>query len=142
MHTKKTKQSGFTLIELLIVIIIIGILAAIAFVAYTGSQQKAHKATAQSELSEMQNKLSEYNADQGNYPTTQSTFATWLSSSDGGNNTTLSGLLTATPAGYTYTASPASCDDSTTACTGYSLVASASNLNFGTSPTNDITVQN
>jgi type IV pilus assembly protein PilE len=139
MHVKKNKQSGFTLIELLIVIIIIGILAAIAFVAYTGSQQKAHKASAQSELSEMQNKLSEYNADNGYFPTTQSVFATWLTSSDGGNNTTISGLLTASPSGYTYTATPASCDNSATTCTGYSITASASNLDF---TGGDITVQN
>lgn len=122
---KKVNSKGFTLIELLIVIIIIGILAAIAFVAYSGSQNKAHQAAAQSTLAEVKNKLAEYNADNGNYPTTQSAFNTWLASSTGGNNTTLSTTFT-TGNGYTYAPSPSGCDNSTTQCSGFTLTAAAS----------------
>jgi type II secretion system protein G len=135
---KKLNSKGFTLIELLIVIIIIGILAAIAFVAYSGSQNKAHKADAQSTLAEIRNKLGEYNADNGNYPDTQSDLNTWLSSSDGGNNSTLAGKFTTTN-GYTYTAS--GCDGSNTNCTGYSATA-AGTIFGGASPADDITVTN
>ncbi|HXH26383.1 MAG TPA: type IV pilin protein [Candidatus Acidoferrum sp.] len=134
------KVAGFTLIELLIVIIIIGILAAIAFVAYSGAQNKAHKADAQSTLAEVRNKLGEYNANSSNYPTTQAAFNTWLASSTGGNNTTLSTKFV-TGNGYTYTATPSGCDNSATPCTGYSAVA-AGTIFGGTSPTDDITVTN
>lgn len=121
---KKLDSKGFTLIELLIVIIIIGILAAIAFVAYSGSQTKAHQATAQETVSQARNKLGEYNADNGYYPKDQATFTTWLNdtSSTGGSSPSLATSLT-TANGYTYTASPASCDNSATNCTGYSITA-------------------
>jgi type IV pilus assembly protein PilE len=134
--TQKNKSAGFTLIELLIVIIIIGILAAIAFVAYSGSQNKAKKADAQSTLSQSRSKLAEYNSDQGYYPAAKSDFTTWLSSSDGGNNSSLSTKLGASD--YTYTASPSGCDNgSGGSCTGYSLKAAGS-LFSGS----DITVTN
>jgi len=136
MQRKKSKSAGFTLIELLIVIIIIGILAAIAFVAYTGSQNKAKKAGAEATLSQVRSKLAEYNSDQGYYPVSQATFNTWLGSSSGGNNTTLSGKFT-TGNGYTYTASPSGCDNSATPCSGYSATA-AGTIFSGT----DITVTN
>lgn len=123
---KKLGSKGFTLIELLIVIIIIGILAAIAFVAYSGSQTKAHQADAESTVAQAKNKLQEYDASNGNYPTDQASFNTWLGSADGGNNTTFAGNFT-TAKGYTYTASPTGCDNSTTACSGYTVVAAKAN---------------
>lgn len=139
--TKMNKDSkGFTLIELLIVIIIIGILAAIAFVAYSGSQNKAHKADAQSTLSQMRSKLGEYNADKGNYPASQSAFKTWLESSDGGNNSGMGAKL-ASGTGYTYAANdgatptPGTCDNSTTQCSGYLLTADKSIFNGDTNLT-------
>ena len=125
---KRLDSRGFTLIELLIVIIIIGILAAIAFVAYNGSQNKAKYAGAQSTLAETQSKLAEYNADNGNYPATQAALDTWLASSAGGNNTTLSTTFT-TANGYTYApnnGSGGSCDDVTTQCSGFTLTANDS----------------
>jgi len=136
---KKLSSKGFTLIELLIVIIIIGILAAIAFVAYSGSQTKAHQADAQSSVEEARNKLGEYNADNGYYPDTQSTFTTWLNdtTSNGGDSPSLSTTLT-TANGYTYTASPSGCDNSTTNCTGYTITAD--HTKFGGS--SDITATN
>ena len=137
--TKMNKDSkGFTLIELLIVIIIIGILAAIAFVAYSGSQNKAHKADAQSTLSQMRSKLGEYNADKGYYPASQTEFQTWLKSADGGNNTGMGDKLNS-GTGYTYQATPPSCDNATsTPCSGYSITAAKSLF----SGTDDIVVTN
>lgn len=138
--SKKLDARGFTLIELLIVIIIIGILSAIAFVTYSGSQNKAHKAAAQSTLAEVSSKLAEYNSDNSNYPTTQSAFDTWLQSSTGGNNNTLSNTFTSAN-GYTYTPTPSGCDDSATPCTGYTATA-AGTIFGGTSPADDISVTN
>lgn len=135
---KQSNEQGFTLIELLIVIIIIGILAAIAFVAYSGAQNKANKAAAQSTLSEVRSKLAEYNSDNGYYPATQAAFDTWLGSSSGGNNTTLSGTFSGT--GYGYTASPSGCDNSATPCSGYSATADGSL--FGGTSADTITVTN
>ncbi|HVA11507.1 MAG TPA: prepilin-type N-terminal cleavage/methylation domain-containing protein [Candidatus Dormibacteraeota bacterium] len=131
---KKLNSKGFTLIELLIVIIIIGILAAIAFIAYSGSQNKAHKADAQSTLGEVRNKLGEYNANHSSYPATLGDADNWINSSEGGNNATLAGKFTAANS-YTYSVTPSGCGDTvasggaitagTTACTGYSLTAAA-----------------
>lgn len=137
---KKLNSSGFTLIELLIVIIIIGILAAIAFVAYTGSQNKAHKADAQSTLAEVKNKLGEYNADNSNYPLTIGDVDTWLASSAGGNNTSLSTKFT-NANGYVYAPSPTGCDNSTTPCNGFTLTAKGTNFG-GNTPADDITTTN
>ena len=142
MHVRKMKKlnsKGFTLIELLIVIIIIGILAAIAFVAYSGSQTKAHQATAQSSVEEARNKLGEYNADNGNYPASQATFNTWLNdtSSNGGASPSLATTFT-TGNGYTYTPGPSGCDNSATNCSSYSIAAD--HTKFGGS--SDITATN
>ncbi len=137
---KKSNSAGFTLIELLIVIIIIGILAAIAFVAYSGSQNKAHKADAQSTLSEVRNKLGEYNADNSNYPVNIAGVDAWMASSAGGNNTTLSTKFVAPD--YTYTATPSGCDNGAGGdCTGYTAVAKGT-IFGGASPADDITVTN
>lgn len=134
----KKNQKGFTLIEMLIVIIIIGILAAIAFVAYSGSQNKAKKASAQSTLSEVRAKLGEYNAGNGYYPADMPTFDTWLASSSGGNNSTLSASFVAAN-NYTYTAS--GCDSTGNNCTGYTATAKGT-IWGGNTPADDITVTN
>lgn len=131
---KKINSSGFTLIELLIVIIIIGILAAIAFVAYSGATSKAHKASAQSTLAEVKNKMGEYYSNSNTYPATISDADNWIASSAGGNNTTMAASFTAAN-GFSYTVTPTGCGDTvasggaittgTTACSGYSITAAA-----------------
>lgn len=146
---KKFRQPdsrGFTLIELLIVIIIIGILAAIAFVAYGSATSKAHKASAQSTVAQVKEKLSVYYADNSTYPATKTDFDNWLTSTNGGNSPALATTFGG-DVGYTYTVSPTSCGDTvtlsgststittgSTACTGFSLdangSASGSNLGF------------
>lgn len=130
MRSQKLKSAGFTLIELLIVIIIIGILAAIAFVAYSGSQNKAHKASAQSTLAEVKNKLAEYNADHSSYPATMSDAENWLGGSEGGNNTSLVSTLTSGGSSYTY--QPTNSDG--TACTTGDTVASGGAVTAGSAP--------
>ena len=136
MHIKKLNKNedGFTLIELLIVIIIIGILAAIAFIAFNGTQNKAHKASAQSTLSEVKDKLAEYNADHSSYPQDFASVDNWLSSSEGGNNSTLGTTFTQANS-YNYSVTPTGCGDTvasggtvtanTPACTGFTLTADA-----------------
>ena len=147
---KNLNSKGFTLIELLIVIIIIGILAAIAFVAYSGAQNKAHKASAQSTLSEAKNKLGEYYADHSTYPATIGDFDNWLNSAEGGNNSSLSGTFT-TANNYTYSVTASGCGDTvasggaittgSSACTGFSITAKGT-IWGGNSPADDITVTN
>lgn len=147
---KKLDSKGFTLIELLIVIIIIGILAAIAFVAYSGAQNKAHKANAQSVLSEVRSKMGEYYAANSSYPATIGDFDNWLSSSDGGNNSTLATSFTAAN-NYTYSVTASGCGDTvasggaittgSSACTGYSITAKGT-IWGGATPADDITVTN
>lgn len=148
---KKLDSKGFTLIELLIVIIIIGILAAIAFVAYSGAQNKAHKASAQSTLSEVRAKLGEYYASNSSYPATIGDFDNWLSSSNGGNNSTLAGTFTAAN-NYKYATNPTTgCGDTVAsggaitagaaACNGYTVTALGT-IWGGTTPGDDITVTN
>ncbi|MGH7237884.1 MAG: prepilin-type N-terminal cleavage/methylation domain-containing protein [Candidatus Saccharimonadales bacterium] len=148
MKTKKSNSAGFTLIELLIVIIIIGILAAIAFVAYSGSQNKAHKAAAQSNLATARTSLGSYEADNSSFPATIGDFDNWLNSPAGSNNKTFASAFVAP---YTYSVTPSGCGDTvavggaitanTSQCTGYSLVAPGT-LFGGASPANDITVTN
>lgn len=139
--TKMNKDSkGFTLIELLIVIIIIGILAAIAFVAYSGSQNKAHKADAQSTLSQVRTKLGEYNANNGNYPTNKAALQTWVESADGGKNQSLSDKLD--DAGYTYSGTPAGCDNTSVTCDGYTATAKGTLFGGQDNTTDNITVHN
>ncbi len=147
---KKLNSKGFTLIELLIVIIIIGILAAIAFVAYSGAQNKAHKASAQSTLSEVKNKLGEYYADHNTYPATIGDVDNWLNSSEGGNNSSLSTTFTSAN-NYTYSVTASGCGDTvasggaitagSSACTGFSAVAKGT-IWGGATPADDITVTN
>lgn len=137
---KKINSRGFTLIELLIVIIIIGILAAIAFVAYSGATNKAHKASAESTLAEVKNKMGEYYADNNSYPAAGLSGATttnvdnWLNSSAGGNNLAMSQSFTDAN-GFVYVVTPTNCGDTvasggaittgSTACSGYTLTADA-----------------
>jgi prepilin-type N-terminal cleavage/methylation domain-containing protein len=135
---KKLNNKGFTLIELLIVIIIIGILAAIAFVAFSSSTKKAHKADAQSTVASVKTKLGEYSTDNdGNFPVDKTAVVAYLNDTSGGNSPDLATTLGDT--GYSYAASPANCDNTTTACSGFTITASASALGFN-SP--DVTATN
>jgi type IV pilus assembly protein PilE len=61
------KKQGFTLMEVLIVVAIIGILAAIAIPSYSYHVRKGHRASAQSYMTDIATKQSQYLLDARTY---------------------------------------------------------------------------
>ena len=121
---KKFNQSGFTIVELLIVIVIIGILATIGFVSFANAQNRAKKSKAEATISQVKSKLGEHFAENNNYPVDKSAVVTYLNANGGSTTATEFGGTD-----YGYTASPASCDNTATDCTSFTLTASASYWN-------------
>ncbi|MES2603669.1 MAG: type II secretion system major pseudopilin GspG [Pseudomonadota bacterium] len=64
------KASGFTLIELLVVLAILGMLAALVGPAIFSNLGKGQKATAASQISNIESALDSYRLDVGRYPET------------------------------------------------------------------------
>lgn len=77
------KKRGFTIVELLIVIVVIGILAAITIVAYSGIQDRARFVRDQTNLKTLNSAVIQYQAFNGSYPNTSTT---WRSQSGSGDN--------------------------------------------------------
>jgi prepilin-type N-terminal cleavage/methylation domain-containing protein len=67
---------GFTLIELLVVIAIIGLLAVIVLVSLTVAQTRSIDASRRTTLTEMQQALDTYYADNGVYPAANNSYNT------------------------------------------------------------------
>jgi prepilin-type N-terminal cleavage/methylation domain-containing protein len=148
--TMKAKK-GFTLVELLVVIAIIGILAAVGVTALSGARAKARDAKRVADMKQIQSALELYYNDQQFYPagsalalgalTDCTTACDTISSTNGINataaGTTYMGLVPKDPSAqtaecasgstavchYSYTATPADCNNTTTNCTGYNIYA-------------------
>ena len=149
------KQSGFTLIELLIVIVIISVLSLIGLVSYTVVLKNGRDAKRQSDMRQVQSALEQYYSDQLYYPCTFTFNAGFTSSVGNCSATTPSPVRTymnTSPVeavsgrnAYSYTATPASCNNTTSKCTGYCVMAdmentspaagcASGNYDFGVSP--------
>ena len=61
------REDGFTLVELLVVIVVIAILLAIAVGFQTGARERAHDATAKSNIRTAIPAIEAYRADDGTY---------------------------------------------------------------------------
>ncbi len=127
-----SKKSGFTLIELLIVISIIAILSAIGLVSYGNFMKSSRDARRQSDLKFIQSALEEYYSDLFYYPAGSLPYGSALTNCTGAypicsttaTKTYLSTIPTdSTIAQYSYIATPASCDNNISKCTGYCLYA-------------------
>lgn len=142
---KKLTNKGFTIVELLIVIVVIGILAALVVTTYNGVQQKARDTERKTDINALQGQMEAYQAENGKYPAladvNTAAFRTanmkgldagalqdpkWKN--DIASCTTAGAVVlqdSATPANgcYGYSVTPASCDNTTTDCTAYKLVA-------------------
>ena len=68
---KKT-ISGFTIVEILIVIVVIGVLATVSLVSYNGITERARFVSMRSDLSQINDLVQLYYAQNGNYPITPS----------------------------------------------------------------------
>jgi len=66
---KKTNKRAFTLVELLVVITIIAVLAAIAYSSYRSSVARSKRSEVAPCISEAVNRLENYRANHGVYPT-------------------------------------------------------------------------
>jgi general secretion pathway protein G len=68
--TKSIRNAGFTLIELLVVLAILGMLAALVGPALFSNLGKGQRATAASQISNLETSLDQYRLDVGRYPET------------------------------------------------------------------------
>lgn len=67
---KSIRNAGFTLIELLVVLAILGMLAALVGPALFSNLGKGQRATAASQISNIETSLDQYRLDVGRYPQT------------------------------------------------------------------------
>lgn len=125
------RQKGFTIIELLIVIVIIGLLALLVLNNVGGATDDARDVQRQDDIAKMSGQLEIYQAENGNYPSEANMedegAGGWV---DSNLNIDIGAALDPSDAeinatgGYTYTATPADCDNGANGeCTGYVLSA-------------------
>lgn len=125
----KNNKSGFTLIELLVVIVIISALATLFTANFVGVRQRGRDGVRKSDLSTMQTSLELYRSDNGTYPLTSQFPACGSAFPTSGTTTYLKKVPCdpSTSISYTYAASPAGCDNTTTFCASYTIYACLEN---------------
>lgn len=138
MISRSHKQSGFTIVELLIVIVVIGILAGLVLNTFNGIQSRARDDERKTDVNAVQGHLEAYHADNGRYPTDANMAdAAWVAANlEGLDAEALNDPSSGT---YTYTATPADCDNSTDDCTDFTLSADTEEDGRGTSDADDDT---
>lgn len=117
---KSEARKGFTLIELIVTISIIAVAFGVMLSSYSAAQRGTRDAQRKSDLRTLQGALEQYKADQQYYPATMPAAGSALT----GTGKTYLNKIPADPStgsGYTYTASPSSCDNGTTICINYCL---------------------
>lgn len=123
----RKQESGFTIVELLIVIVVIGILAALVLNTFQGVQARARDTERTTDVNALHTQYEVYYNDNGVYPTdAQAAVATNFPGLDpealvDPNNNALQAGADAGDGQYYYSASPASCDNTSTDCTSYTL---------------------
>lgn len=148
VSSQKTKNKGFTIVELLIVIIVIGILATLVIALFTSAKKKARDSQRQTDIVALQGYIEGYYAETGKYPTLANMNDT---AAEGFRETSLEGLdpaalfdpkdnrasadtyastasalvdsTTEVENRYAYSVLPANCDNETTDCASYTLIA-------------------
>ena len=71
--SKSRKSSGFTLIEIITVVAIIAILAAVIVPKFVGRTEDAKVSAAKADIAAIETALDAYEADNGNYPSSEQT---------------------------------------------------------------------
>lgn len=74
---------GFTIVELLIVIVVIAILAAISVISYDGVKEQGNEVAVKSDLTSNRDKLLEYKAANGRFPSSRSNVNKGANNCDG-----------------------------------------------------------
>ena len=140
MVSLKNRSKGFTIVELLIVIVVIAILATLVIVTFTGIQQKARNSQRQTDINALDSHIEAYFASNGNYPTFGNLQdPTWVAANMKGLDpasltdpkvpaadvdATHTGIKNAADVThYGYVTVPATCDNTNTQCTGFTLTA-------------------
>lgn len=137
-----SKERGFTLIELLVSIVIIAILSMIGLVAYSTVLKSGRDAKRQSDLRQIQAALEQYYSDQLYYPCTFSFNSSFTSSIGLCSATAPSPTKTymnTSPSeavsgrsGYSYTVTPIGCNNTSSKCTSYCVMADMENTSPAT----------
>jgi len=71
-----TRDDGFTLIELLVVVVVLGILAGVVIIGLGNVNQLAWVSDCQTDGANVNLAISDYNSENGSYPTSQSALLT------------------------------------------------------------------
>lgn len=84
---QSSRKKGFTLIEIIIVIIVMAILAAVSIIAYNNAQSRSRDTIRVNDLSNMNNAIKMYYADQKQYPSFPAGCSGYWSSNTGNHYT-------------------------------------------------------